>query len=264
MDGKESNVARILLVGLGEDITDELQNRTEDNCIAYQELPKLMAQDGELLVASRRFLGQWLPVQKVVWHSYYEDYLPLLYAIAFSHATCFPDITRLIQLYDRHASLFYALQATAFPAPRSFVSVPAELVPGAPAVAKQGNMHCGWDKVRFDEPTTFEQPTLIEPFFEGESVRVLLIGDDVWQFHYVSEDWRKNVNGRVEKVQPDATLVTDARRIAAHLGLDIAGVDYIVGDKGTWLLEVNHFPGISDFPDVRSRYVDFVAEWIRQ
>jgi glutathione synthase/RimK-type ligase-like ATP-grasp enzyme len=58
----------------------------------------------------------------------------------------------------------------------------------------------------------------------------------------------------------DPELLDDARRLAAHFGLEVVGVDYIVSSDGSrHLLEVNHVPTVTVLPEVRAAYLDLVA-----
>jgi glutathione synthase/RimK-type ligase-like ATP-grasp enzyme len=102
---------------------------------------------------------------------------------------------------------------------------------------------------------------VIEPFVEGRSVRVLLVGERAWQLEYASNDWRKNVRATVSVVDADAELVARARQTTSRLGLALAGVDYIVNDLGTTLLEVNAYPGLDDVPEAVDAFVEMAGAW---
>lgn len=57
-------------------------------------------------------------------------------------------------------------------------------------------------------------------------------------------------------------LLDDASRLADHFGLRTVGVDYIVArDGGRYLLEVNHVPNVTIFPEVRAAYLNLVVGW---
>ena len=43
----------------------------------------------------------------------------------------------------------------------------------------------------------------------------------------------------------------------------MVGVDYMIGDDGTrHLLEVNHIPNVTRFPEIRAAYLNYVVEWL--
>jgi hypothetical protein len=132
------------------------------------------------------------------------------------------------------------------------------------SVAKWGNWHCGENKERFTGAWDCAEPTVIESFVTGRAVRIMLVGDRHWQIALTGDDWRKSIHPDDAHFTPvDPALLDDARRLAAHFGLEMVGVDYMVGDDGTrHLLEVNHIPNVTRFPEIRQAYLDFVAEWV--
>jgi hypothetical protein len=132
-----------------------------------------------------------------------------------------------------------------------------------PAVAKWGNWHCGEDKARFDDVWTATVPTLFETFIEGEAVRIALVGEHAWQVRMAGDGWLKSIHHPEAAFMPiDPELLEDTRRLADHFGLEIAGVDYIVAPDGSrYLLEVNHVPNVTVFPEVREAYLDLVVRW---
>ena len=62
--------------------------------------------------------------------------------------------------------------------------------------------------------------------------------------------------------QVDPQLVADTRDIQRGLGLDIIANDYIVSASGPYLLEVNHIPSVTCFPELWQDYVNVVVSWI--
>lgn len=54
----------------------------------------------------------------------------------------------------------------------------------------------------------------------------------------------------------DSGLLEDTRAIRDGFGLEIVGNDYMVGDDGTnHLLEVNHSPNVTRFPELWDAYL---------
>lgn len=83
---------------------------------------------------------------------------------------------------------------------------------------------------------------------DGWDARVLLVGDRAYAMRRVSDagDWRTNVarGARPERFEPPAPWIDLARRAAAAVGTEIAGVDLLPATDGRLLvLEVNAVPG---------------------
>ncbi len=104
----------------------------------------------------------------------------------------------------------------------------------------------------------------IEPFFEGRSARILLIGEHafgIWNDN--PNSWIKNSIGAETEMWPNppATLVAHARTAAIIFGLEIAGVDYVIGADGAYhFLEINQFPGL----DVSDEVVEVAKKFLGQ
>ena len=60
---------------------------------------------------------------------------------------------------------------------------------------------------------------------------------------------------------PDAALLARARRTATALGLNVAGLDYIVDDEGAALLEANAYPGLEDLPAAQDAFIELLKAW---
>jgi hypothetical protein len=64
-------------------------------------------------------------------------------------------------------------------------------------------------------------------------------------------------------MQADPELVADVRRIMTAFGLELGAADYVVEPDGTrHLLEFNHIPNVTQFPEIRAAYLEFVADWL--
>jgi hypothetical protein len=64
-------------------------------------------------------------------------------------------------------------------------------------------------------------------------------------------------------VDPD--LLEDTLRVRDGFGLEIIANDYIMGDDGSkHLLEVNHIPNVTRFPETWEAYRNYVVDWIKQ
>lgn len=99
----------------------------------------------------------------------------------------------------------------------------------------------------------------MEPFFAGDSVRVLLLEDQAFGVRIQHDDsWIKNAPGaRVEAWTPDSSLIAHARKAMDLFGLSIAGVDYIINDHGFHFIEINPFPrvGLSKESTIAARNI---------
>ena len=62
--------------------------------------------------------------------------------------------------------------------------------------------------------------------------------------------------------QVDPQLVADTRDIQRGLGLDIIANDYMISNDGPYLLEVNHIPSVTCFPELWGDYRRTVLNWL--
>ena len=111
---------------------------------------------------------------------------------------------------------------------------------------------------------TAEEPSIIEPFLSGQAVRVVFIGSRYWQIRLEGDSWLKSIHHeQAEFMPPDPELVEDTRRVKEGFGLEIVANDYIVGNDGQkHLLEVNHIPNVTRFPEIWEAYCDLATEWV--
>lgn len=170
-------------------------------------------------------------------------------ALAGAPIPCWPDPAALLGLSDRHAALARCISAGLVTHGVVQARWTREPVLPFPYVLKIGDDHRGEGKhliqsaadiVRWDGIAT------MEPFFEGASVRVLLLGDRAFGARIENEGtWIKNAPGAViEPWDPDPDLIAHARRAMDLFGLEIAGVDYVIDRAGPHLIELNPFPRV--------------------
>ncbi len=131
-------------------------------------------------------------------------------------------------------------------------------------VAKWGNWHCGENKVRFRGAWHAEESSIVERYLDGVAVRVVVIGSRAWQIKLEGDAWLKSIHHPAACfMEPDPQLVADAQNVARGFGLEIAANDYIITPDGEpHLLEVNHIPNVTRFPEIWEAYADFVVNWI--
>jgi hypothetical protein len=79
------------------------------------------------------------------------------------------------------------------------------------------------------------------------------------------EGWLKSIHDpRAALMEVDGHLLEDARHIRSVFGLEILANDYIVSADGSrHLLEVNHIPNVTRFPEIREAYLDYAVQWLR-
>ncbi|NNJ27175.1 hypothetical protein [Alienimonas chondri] len=258
----------VLLIGLDPPETDlltaDLKSRRPGPVVCHPTLPRILVRGGELFVESTSG-ARLLPVEKVVYHGIFEDDHDTLAGLALWGGPCLPNAAAMMDCRLKLPCLARALRYTAFGAPaRGFASAGVAVPAGEPAVAKWGNWHCGENKVRFDAIYTPTENCVIEPFLNGEAVRVLQLGERVWQIRLAGDDWLKSVHHAAAEFMPvDPRLEADVRRVGAGFGLTVLANDYILSPDGTpHLLETNHIPNVTRFPTIREAYRTFVLDWL--
>ncbi len=254
----------LLLVGLDEPETLELRRRLGRPVLAFETLPRIRVDRGRLKVEHPHVMNHFVPVERVAYHAIFEEDSDFLAALALWGGPCLPGARGMMDLRLRLPGLVRALDVTRFGgAPRGYADRGTAVDAEGPTVAKWGNWHCGEDKARFDGSWTADVPTLFEEFVDGEAVRIVLVDDRAWQVRMAGEGWLKSIHDPAAAFMPiDPDLLDDARRLAEHFGLRTSGVDYIVApDGGRHLLEVNHVPNVTAFPEVREAYLDLVVRW---
>jgi hypothetical protein len=253
-----------LMIGLDEPETLELRSRLDRPILAFENLPRIRVDRGRLLVEHPHAMNHFVPVERVVFHAIFEDDFDFLAALSLWGGPCLPGARGMMDLRHRLPGLVRALSVSRFgKTPRGYADRGTTVVAETEQVAKWGNWHCGEDKTRFSGPRTADQPTLFEDYIEGEAVRIVLVGERAWQVRMTGDGWLKSIHHQDAAFMPiDPELLDDTRRLADHFGLDVVGVDYMVGFDGSrHLLEVNHVPNVTVLPEVRAAYLDLVAGW---
>lgn len=160
---------------------------------------------------------------------------------------CWPDPAALLELSDRHFALAKCRAAGLVDHSIVISGFTRQPLLPLPYVLKVGDEHRGEGKYLIrnaaDIPS-WEGEATAEPFFEGESVRVLLLGDRAFGLRIVNDThWIKNsAGGRIEVWEPDSEIVAHARRARALFRLDVAGIDYVIDGTGFHFIELNPFP----------------------
>lgn len=179
---------------------------------------------------------------------------------------CWPKPGVLLELQNRHEVMRRCGDAGLTTGPvmvlrhehRHHVQLPR------PFVLKTGNLHRGQGKHLLGEGEEFpewEGLATVEPFYDGVSCRVLCMSGELegdkravrmWGIRYDNPDtWIKNDAGAEVSMWDElpVEVYQHAHRVHMHFGLDVSGIDYVVGETPMGVrahfLEYNQFPGIS-------------------
>jgi hypothetical protein len=254
----------LCLVGLDEPESQEIRDMLDSPVIAHDILPEIVVLDGVLSVEYR---GRMVPVSKLVYHGIFEDDLDFITGLALWGGPVYPNPVAMMNCRLKLPCLVRALQYTRFGEPaRGYASAHARINTDSERVAKWGNWHCGENKVRFQGTTTLTEPSIIEDFLPGKAVRIVMIGEHYWQIQLEGDDWLKSIHhtdaGIIDEV--DAELLADTRAVRDGFGLSIIANDYIVGlDGSRHLLEVNHIPNVTRFPEIWTVFRNTVVTWLQ-
>jgi hypothetical protein len=254
----------VCIVGLDEPEFAQIRERIDTPMIAHETLPRILVRDGQLWAESDRS-SRMVAVSKVVYHAIFADDLDFMVGLALWGGACLPNPRAMMDARLKLPCLVKALDYTRFGSPRrGYASPNAVVVTDETQVAKWGNWHCGENKSRFTGMWMASEPSIIEPYFEGQAVRVALIGDHAWQICLQGDDWLKSIHHpSADFMEIDPDLLEDTQRIREGFGLEIVANDYIVARDGSkHLLEVNHIPNVTHFPQMWEAYRDYVVSWI--
>lgn len=254
----------VCIVGLDEPEAQAIQARLDIPSIAHLVIPSAMIKDGDLWVElpnSPRFVK----ISSVIYHGIYEDDLDFITALALWGGDCLPNPRAMMDCRLKFPCLVRALDHTRFGTmSRGYAAPWVHYLTEQERVAKWGNWHCGENKERFTGMWTAENPSIIEEFVTGQAVRVVLIGKKAWQIKLEGDDWLKSIHHDTADFIPlDEELWADTEHIRAAFGLEIMANDYMVAEDGTkHLLEVNHIPNVTRFPEIWTAYCEFVLDWL--
>ncbi len=255
----------VALIGLDREEVNDLKSRVACRIVSFDMMPKVQIRDQRLYLA--RF-GTWDwagPVDKVVFHGIFENDLPGITALALWGGPCLPSASGLLDCRPRIANLARVRKVSRFATlPRSYTDAGTTFSTDTLSVAKWGEWHCGEGKECFAETWTASAPSLIEPFLDGEAVRVTAIGDVLFQLRLGGDNWKKSIHHATAAFMPlNEALAADVCALRDHFDLAVCAADYIVSPDGTPnLLELNHVPNVTQFPEIRAVYLDFTAHWI--
>jgi hypothetical protein len=225
----------VALIGLEREEIDELKARVDCRFTSFDLMPKVQLRDQQLYLAH---FGTWDwrgPVTKVVFHGIFEDDLPSIAALALWGGRCLPSAHGLLDCRPRIANLARVRKVSRFATlPRSYTDTGTTFRTESPSVAKWGEWHCGEGKEQFTGEWPAQEPTLVEPFLDGDAVRVTAIGDALFQLRLGGDDWKKSIHHASACFMPlDPALADDLRRLRDHFDLLVCAADYIIARDGT-------------------------------
>ncbi len=252
------------IVGLDQPEAEAIREHIDLPVFYRETLPGILVKDGQLWVETDS-RPRFVPVTKVVYHAIYENDLDFMTGLAFWGGPSLPNARAMLDCRLKLPCLVRALQVTRFSFRRGYASANVTFDSEAEQVAKWGNWHCGENKIRFTGAWQGEESAIIEPFLQGQAVRVVMIGEQYWQIKLEGDDWLKSIHAPDACLMAvDPALLDDTRALKAAFGLEIIANDYIVADDSSrYLLEVNHIPNVTRFPEIWSAYRNFVANWLR-
>lgn len=252
------------IIGLDADELADIKQRYGGPMVCHELLPQMMVRDNQLFVQSTSG-ARLLPISRMVFHGIFADDHDFITGLAIWAGECLPNAAAMMDCRLKLPCLARALRFTSFAdPPRGYSSPGLEYIASGPSVAKWGNWHCGENKERFDDSMVTENASIVEPFILGEAIRVVVIGDSAWQIRLEGDDWLKSIHhDTASLIDLDSALVDDTRAVARGFGLEIAANDYIVDTNGVpHLLEVNHIPNVTRFPEIWEGYSTLVLDWL--
>ncbi len=256
----------VCIVGLDEPEAQAIKEHLEVPAIAHVTIPRIMLKDGELW-AELPNSPRYVKISSVIYHGIYEDDLDFITALALWGGDCLPNPRAMMDCRLKFPCLVRALAHTCFGSmSRGYASPWVHFDTDEERVAKWGNWHCGENKERFTGLYQVENPSIVEQFIDGQAVRVVLIGDQAWQIRLEGDDWLKSIHHDSAEFMPlDDELLADTQHIRAEFGLEIMANDYMIAHDGTkHLLEVNHIPNVTRFPEIWEAYHAFVLDWLAE
>jgi hypothetical protein len=253
-----------LVIGLDEPEIEDLRRRCACPLLAYAGLPRLQVDAGRLLVEHASIRDAFVPVERVIFHGIFENDFDAITALALWGGPCLPNARGMMDCRLRLPCLVRSLAVSRFNTlPRGYADRDTTVTSSSPRVAKWGNWHCGANKAKFAGEWTAPEPSVIEEFIDGRAVRIMLLRDHAWQVEMAGEDWLRSIHhadARLTAIDPE--LLADAQTLRAYFGLEWIGVDYMIAADGArHLLEVNHIPNVTIFPEMREAFLAFAAAW---
>lgn len=140
-------------------------------------------------------------------------------------------------------------------------------------VVKIGNSHQGLNKYlkRENHEVITRENIIFEEYIENaRSIRILMIENDVYIVEHEGIGWIKNTNPQEYtynysdrhklNIKNIDKIIEDAKFIKENLKMDYCGLDYVIGENKTGLLEINDMIGLPDNDEV---YNSAKSYWLK-
>lgn len=254
---------RLCIIGLDHQVAEQIKKKHFGPIIFHPTLPKFFTKDGKMFIERSNGIGM-LPVDKVIFHGIFENDFDLITALAIWGGDCFPNALGMMNCRLKLPCLARALQYSKYNSPRGMLAANTEIKVTKETVAKWGNWHCGENKAKFDDQWLGAEAAIIEPFFVGEAVRVVSVGDRHMQIKLTGKSWLKSIHDdQASFMEIDPDLLEDTLQVKQAFGLELIANDYIAANNGeNHLLEVNHIPNVTRFEKLQNAYVEQVLKWL--
>jgi hypothetical protein len=256
---------RPCIIGLDAPEISALKAKIAEPLIVHETLPRILVRDGNLFIESPAGFGL-APASHVVFHGIFENDHDAIAGLALWGGPCLPNARAMMDCRLKLPCLVRALEYSKFGGPaRGFASANFDYDTDHERVAKWGNWHCGENKARFNDTWRGDEAAIVETYLEGTAMRVVAIGSRTWQIKLAGDGWLKSIHHPAASFVPlDPQLVADTQRVARGFGLEIVANDYIItADGQPHLLEVNHIPNVTRFPEIWDAYLEYVVEWLK-
>lgn len=161
------------------------------------------------------------------------------------------------------------LKKAGVPTPDTYVTAhPEELAPlldDGPLILKpyrgsQGRgVHIVWDADELDDVPTNQGPVFVQRYYKphGHDRKLYCIGDQVFG---VKRVWPAQTYE--EKVGQPFTVTPELREMALRcgrvFGLELYGLDVIISNGHSYVVDINNFPGFKGVPDAALRLADYI------
>lgn len=257
--------ATLGIIGLDRELQVRLADCFEGRIVFHDCLPKFIVNDNVLYIEKPKGIG-FVKIDILVFHGIFENDLDFITALTFWNGPCFPNPFGMMNCRLKLPCLSRALRISKYGAMRGMIDHNVEINTSKEMVAKWGNWHCGENKDKFIGKWKSSDVSVLEPFFQGEAVRVVMVGSAYLQIKMTGDNWLKSIHHNDSEIMAvDDELLEDTTRLKESLNLDMIANDYIVSSNGEkYLLEVNHIPNMTRFIELQDSYVNHVNEWIEQ
>lgn len=254
---------RICIIGLSRTLVNEIKKSYFGPIIHHELVPKMVVNQGKLYIERSNGAGM-LAVDKVVFHGIFENDFDLITGLSIWGGDCYPNAFAMMNCRLKLPCLARALRVSKFNSTRGFITAGTEIRTGEERVAKWGNWHCGENKHKFTGDWQSGEAAVLEPFFAGEAVRVVVIGNTSMQIKLEGATWLKSIHAQeADFMEMDAELLADTLAIKEAFDMEMIANDYIVAPDGQrHLLEVNHIPNVTRFAKLQEVYIKEIVAWI--